>query len=141
MTHRVTLKPRGAGYEVDEGKPVLQAGLDAGYMLPYSGRAGVCRTCRGTIVEGSVDYGAVHATYLPDTDKAKGYALLCQAKPLSDLVVEVHELAGMAGIRPRKIPCRVEKIERPAPDVAILAVRLATDENFRFLAGHYIHHV
>src|SRR5204863_136279 len=83
----------------------------------------------------SIDYGAVHPTYLPDSDKAKGYALLCQAKPLSDVVVEVHELAGVAGIRPRKIPCRVEKIERPAPDVAILNLRLPMNENFRFLAG------
>ena len=84
MTHRVTLKPSGHGYPVPEGQNVLQAGLDAGFMLPYSCRSGVCRTCRGTILEGKVDYGMVHANYLPDSDKARGYALLCQAKPLSD---------------------------------------------------------
>src|SRR5437016_56614 len=135
MAHRVTLRPSGHSYDVEEGKTVLQAGLDAGYMLPYSCRAGVCRTCRGTIVEGSVDYGAVHATYLPDSDKAKGYALLCQAKPLSDLTVEVREVHG---VRPRIIPCRVERLEKPAPDVAILGLRLPMNENFRFLAGQYI---
>jgi len=135
MTHRVTLKPSGHSYEVDEGKTVLQAGLDAGYMLPYSCRAGVCRTCRGTITEGKVDYGAVHATYLPESDKAKGYALLCQAKPLSDLTVEVHEVHG---VRPRIIPCRVERLDMPAPDVAVIGLRLPMNENFRFLAGQYI---
>ena len=83
MAYRVTLKPSGHSYEAEEGKNVLQAGLDAGHMLPYSCRAGVCRTCRGTILEGKVDYGLVHDTYLPESDKAKGYALLCQAKPLS----------------------------------------------------------
>ncbi|TMH97387.1 MAG: 2Fe-2S iron-sulfur cluster binding domain-containing protein, partial [Betaproteobacteria bacterium] len=138
MGHRVTLKPSAHSFEVPEGQSILQAGLDAGFMMPYSCRTGVCRTCRGTLLEGKVDYGAVHPTYLPDSDKAKGYALLCQAKPLSDVVVEVHELAGVAGIRPRKIPCRVEKIERPAPDVAILNLRLPMNENFRFLAGQYI---
>jgi CDP-4-dehydro-6-deoxyglucose reductase len=135
MTHRVTLQPSGHSYEVDEGKTVLQAGLDAGHMLPYSCRAGVCRTCRGTIVEGKVDYGAVHATYLPDSDKAKGYALLCQAKPLSDLTIEVQEVHG---VRPRIIPCRVERLDMPAPDVAIIGLRLPMNENFRFLAGQYI---
>ena len=135
MTHRVTLKPSGHSYEVDEGKTVLQAGLDAGYMLPYSCRAGVCRTCRGTVIEGKVDYGAVHDTYLPDSDKAKGYALLCQAKPLSDLTVEVHEVHG---VRPRIIPCRVERLDKPAPDVAVIGLRLPMNENFRFLAGQYI---
>jgi len=135
MTHRVMLKPSGHGYEVQEGQNVLQAGLDAGFMLPYSCRSGVCRTCRGTILEGKVDYGAVHPTYLPDSDKAKGYALLCQAKPLSDLVIEVREVKGM---RPRIIPCRVERLEKPAPDVAVIGLRLPMNENFRFLAGQYI---
>jgi CDP-4-dehydro-6-deoxyglucose reductase, E3 len=135
MTYRVTLKPSGHGYPVPEGQNVLQAGLDAGFMLPYSCRSGVCRTCRGTILEGKVDYGMVHANYLPDSDKARGYALLCQAKPLSDLVVEVREVEGLP---PRKIPCRVERLERPAPDVAVIGLRLPMNENFRFLAGQYI---
>jgi len=135
MAYRVTLKPSGHTYEVEEGKNVLQAGLEAGHMMPYSCRAGVCRTCRGTILEGKVDYGLVHETYLPESDKAKGYALLCQAKPLSDLVVEVREVQG---VRPKIIPCRVEKLEKPAPDVAVIGLRLPMNENFRFLAGQYI---
>ena len=135
MSHRVTLKPSGHNYEAAEGQNILQAGLDAGFMLPYSCRSGVCRTCRGTVVEGKVDYGAVHPTYLPDSDKAKGYALLCQAKPLSDLVIEVREVQGM---RPRIIPCRVERLDKPAPDVAVIGLRLPMNENFRFLAGQYI---
>jgi CDP-4-dehydro-6-deoxyglucose reductase, E3 len=77
----------------------------------------------------------VHETYLPEGDKAKGYALLCQAKPLSDLVVEVREVQG---VKPRMIPCRVEKLEKPAPDVAVIGLRLPMNENFRFLAGQYI---
>src|SRR5258708_3886050 len=135
MVHRVTLKPSGHSYEVEDGKTVLQAGLEAGHMLPYSCRAGGCRTCRGTILEGKVDYGAVHATYLPDVDKAKGYALLCQAKPLTDVTIEVREVHG---VRPRIIPCRVEKLDKPAPDVAVIGLRLPMNEHFRFLAGQYI---
>ena len=135
MGFTVTLKPSGHTFEVPEGQNVLQAGLGAGHMLPYSCRAGVCRTCRGTILEGRVDYGLVHETYLPDADKAKGYALLCQAKPLSDLVVEVREVQG---VRPKIIPCRVEKLEKPTPDVAVIGLRLPMNENFRFLAGQYI---
>ena len=135
MAFRVTLQPSGHSYEVGDGKSVLQAGLDAGYMLPYSCRAGVCRTCRATIVEGRVDYGLAHETYLPQSDRAKGLALLCQAKPLTDLTVEVREVHG---VRPRIIPCRVERFDKPAPDVAVLGLRLPMNEQFRFLAGQYI---
>src|SRR5262249_34150174 len=98
MGYHVTLKPSGHRFEVKEGQNAPPAGLDAGLLSPYGWRTGVCRTCRGTVREGSVDYGAVHPTYLPESDKAKGFALLCQARPLSDLVVEVRELEGMAGI-------------------------------------------
>src|SRR3954464_7716551 len=135
MAYRITLKPSGHSYECEAGKNILQAGLDAGRMLPYSCRAGVCRTCRGTIVEGKVDYGRVHDTYLPESDKAKGYALLCQATPLSDLVVEVREGQG---VRPPLIPSRVERLDRPVPDVTVIGLRLPMNENFRFLAGQYI---
>jgi CDP-4-dehydro-6-deoxyglucose reductase len=132
---KVTLLPSGHSFEVAEGQNIVQAGLAAGYMLPYSCRAGVCRTCRGTLLEGKVDYGMVHETYLPESDKAKGLALLCQAKPLTDVVVEVREVQG---VRPRMIPCRVEKLDKPAPDVAVIGLRLPMNENFRFLAGQYI---
>jgi CDP-4-dehydro-6-deoxyglucose reductase len=36
------------------------------------------------------------------------------------------------------IPCRIEKLDKPAPDVAVVGVRLPMNENFRFLAGQYI---
>src|SRR2546423_14775879 len=132
MGHPVTLKPSAHSFEVPEGQSILQAGLDAGFMMPYSCRTGVCRTCRGTLLEGKVDYGAVHPTYLPDSDKAKGYTLLCQARPLSDIVVEGHELAGMAGNRPRQIPRRGERIERPAPDGRRRNLRLPMNDTFPF---------
>ena len=138
MAHRVILRPSGHRFEVADGVNVLQAGLDAGYELPYSCRDGVCRTCRGTVVEGNVDYGKVNPAYLSDADKAKGYALLCQAKPLSDLVIEVKELAGLHGIRPKIMPARVERLDRPAADVAVLGLKLPANAAFKFVAGQYI---
>ena len=138
MAHKVTLVPSGHQFEVAEGQNVLQAGLDAGLAIPYSCRAGVCRTCRGLVKEGKVDYGNVSPAYLSEGDKAAGYALLCQAKPLADLTVEVRELAGLAGIRPRIIPARVEAITKPALDVALLTLRLPSNEKFKFVAGQYV---
>jgi CDP-4-dehydro-6-deoxyglucose reductase, E3 len=135
---KVTLQPSGHSFEVPADKNILQAGLDAGFSMPYSCRTGTCKTCRGTITEGSVDYGFTHPNYLPDSDKAKGYALLCQATPLTDCVIEVRELEGLAGIKPRMSPCRVTKIDKPAPDVAVLSLRLPSNENMLFLAGQYI---
>lgn len=138
MAHKVTLQPSGHSFEVPEGKSILSAGLDAKLFMPYSCQTGVCRTCRGVVKEGTVDYGMVHPNYLPDSDKAKGYALLCQAKPLSDLTIEVAELEGLEGIEPRMIPGRVAKMELAAPDVMVVKLRLHPNENMRYLPGQYI---
>jgi CDP-4-dehydro-6-deoxyglucose reductase len=138
MSHRVTLQPSGHSFEVPEGRTILHTGLDAGFNMPYSCKTGVCRTCRGTIVEGKVDYGMVHPTYLSDADKDAGYVLLCMATPLSDVVVQVRELDGLAGITVRTVPCRMMKVEKLAPDVALLHLRLPMNENMRFVAGQYV---
>jgi CDP-4-dehydro-6-deoxyglucose reductase len=138
MAFTVTLKPSGHAFEVPEDKSILHAGLAAGYMLPYSCQTGVCRTCRGTILEGTVDYGMVHEQYLSEADKAEGYALLCQAKPLANCVIALKEIEGLAGLTVKKIPCRVMKLTKPAADVAIMHLRLPMNENMRFAAGQYV---
>src|ERR1051326_2261639 len=131
MAHKVTLQPSGNSFEVPEGTSILNAAIDAGRMIPYSCRVGMCRTCRGVIKEGKVDYGNVHEMYLPAADKARGFALLCQAKPLTDLVVEVREVKGM---RPRLIPCRLERLGRAAAAVPRVGVRLPRKEDLRVFA-------
>jgi CDP-4-dehydro-6-deoxyglucose reductase len=138
MTFQVTLQPSGHQFQVEPDEKILEAGIKAGLSIPYSCRSGVCRSCRGTVLEGEIDFGDVHPTYLPDSDKAKGLALLCSARAKSDLVVEIDELEGLAGIKPGIVPCRVVKIERPSADVAVLDLRLPMNENMRFMAGQYV---
>lgn len=138
MGFKVTLKPSGHSFEVPAGKSILHTGLEAGFNLPYSCKSGVCQTCKGRILEGTVDYGMVHPHYFTEQDKANGHALLCQAQPRSDLVIEVRELDGLAGIVVSTVPCRVMRIQKPAPDVAILSIRLPMNENMRFVAGQYV---
>ena len=67
MAYQVTLKPSGHTFQVEEGRRILDAGLEAGIAMPYSCRAGTCRTCRGKIIEGEVGYGTnmLSDAYLP----------------------------------------------------------------------------
>lgn len=138
MAHTVTLMPSGHRFEVAEGQHILAAGLAAGNFMPYSCKQGVCNTCKGRIVEGTVDYGEPHPAYFSDADRAAGQALLCQASPLSDCVIEVRELEGLAGIQPKIVPCRVTDITPLSHDVMLLRVRLPMNENMQFVAGQYV---
>ena len=138
MKHTVTLQPSGHTFEVEPGESILRAGQAAGFAIPFSCRQGVCSTCRGKIVEGQVDLGEVHPAYLNEADRAAGFAHLCQASALSNVTIEIRELEGLAGVKVRKVPCRISRIEQPAPDVAIVHLRLPMNENMMFVAGQHI---
>jgi CDP-4-dehydro-6-deoxyglucose reductase len=137
MAHTVTLHPSGHTFTCDAETSVLRAGLAAGYLLPYNCRSGVCRTCRGRVTAGSVDWGAVHPVYLTDADKAEGLALLCQAKPLSDITVQVEEMAE-GRVAPKIMPVRVLKLEKLAPDVMLIQLGTPANEPVHFKAGQYL---
>jgi CDP-4-dehydro-6-deoxyglucose reductase len=138
MPHQITINPSGHSFACADDDTVLQAAMAADLMLPYGCRNGACGTCKGKIVEGRVDYGPHQASTLTDDEKGQGLALFCCAKPLTDLVLEVREVRRAGDIRIRKLPCRVESIDKPAPDVAIVKIKLPANERLQFLAGQYI---
>ena len=117
---------------------MLASAMAADLMLPYGCRNGACGTCKGKIVDGEVDYGAYQASTLSEDEKRLGLALLCCAKPLSDLTLEVREVRRAGDIQIRKLPCRIESIDKAAPDVAIVRIKLPANERLQFLAGQYI---
>jgi len=138
MPHQITIKPSDHSFACPEGDTVLAAAMDADLMLPYGCRNGACGTCKGKILDGRVDYGAYQPSTLTEDEKKAGLALFCCAKPESDLVIEVREVRRAGDIRIRKLPCRVETIDKPAPDVAIVRLKLPASERLQYLAGQYI---
>ena len=138
MSYRVTIKPSNHAFEMPADDTVLEAALREGYVLAYSCRNGACGTCKGKVLEGTVDYGVYQEDTLPESDKAQGYALFCQAKPLSDLVIECREISAVKDIQVRMMPCRVQALEKLAPDVMRLQLKLPANERLQFLAGQYI---
>ena len=138
MSFKVTIEPSGHEYACDRGHTVLGSALEAGFNLPYGCRNGACGVCKGKVLAGQVEHGAHQAEVLGEDEKRLGYALFCCARPLSDLVIECREVGAVKDIPVKTLPCRVEKMQRAAPDVMILYLRLPANERLQFLAGQYI---
>lgn len=136
--HTVTLQPSGLQFQVDEGEAILAAALRQGFVLPYGCKNGACGSCKGKVLSGTVEYGSYQARALSDEEKAQGKALFCQAKPLSDLVLEARTVGAAKDIQVKKLPCRVQRLERVADDVMVLQLKLPANERLQFLAGQYI---
>ena len=138
MPHRITIKPSNHAFEAQYDESVLEAALREGFVIAYGCRNGACGTCKGKILDGSVDYGQYQETTLLDSEKAQGYALFCQARPLTDLTIECREINAVKDIVVKTLPCRVQKMEKLAPDVMRLHLKLPATERLQFLAGQYI---
>jgi ferredoxin len=76
--------------DVPDDKYILEtAELEGGMELPYSCRQGVCSTCTGKLVSGSVDQS--EQSYLDDELVAQGYVLICVSHPTSDCTIATHK--------------------------------------------------
>jgi CDP-4-dehydro-6-deoxyglucose reductase len=135
---QVRLEPSGHTFSVAAGETILEAALRQGVGLPYGCRNGACGACKGMLRSGELAYGDYQERALHPQEKAAGKALTCCTRPLTDIVFEVRELTGAKDLAIRTMPARVEKVEKPADDVAILYLKLPAGERLQFLAGQYV---
>ena len=135
---QVRLEPSGHTFEVAPGETLLEAAMRQGIGLTYGCRNGACGACKGLLREGQVEFGDYQERALHEHERAAGKILTCSAKPLTDITLEVRELSGAKDLAIRTLPCRVEKVEKPAEDVAVIFLKLPTGERLQFLAGQYI---
>ena len=83
----VTLSPQALDFGVKDGESVLDAALREGVSLRYGCRHGRCSSCKYLVEQGDVDFGAASPYSLSERERDEGYALLCCAKPLTNIVV------------------------------------------------------
>lgn len=136
--YEVTIAGSGKTFRVRAGENVLAAALRQGVMLPYSCKNGTCGSCKGLLRLGEVHYPFHPPLALEEAAIAEGFALLCQAEPLTDLVVEAREIEAVRDILVRKLPARVVEKTCLTGNVVGLRLRLPVSQRLQFLAGQYV---
>ena len=128
----------GVIFTVNEGESILTAALRQGVMLPYSCKNGTCGSCKGTLESGEVHYPFHPPLALDREEIGEGYALLCQAEPIEDLVIRAREIEAVRDIHVRKMPTRVIEKTLLTPDVMRIKIKLPSAQRLQFLAGQYL---
>ena len=136
--HAVRIEPHGRTIRVHTGQPVLDAALAAGLNLPHSCKSGHCASCRARLRSGEIRYPSGRPLGITAAEEQAGQILLCQARPLTDLVVEARLIATVADVEIKTLPCRVERLTPLAADVMQVWLRLPAVESLRFQPGQYL---
>lgn len=74
--------------QVNADEYILDSAEKQGFNLPYSCRAGVCVSCTGKLIEGSVNHDY---DFLKAKEIEAGFFLTCKAYATSNCVVETHQ--------------------------------------------------
>ncbi|HET6545437.1 MAG TPA: 2Fe-2S iron-sulfur cluster-binding protein [Rhodanobacteraceae bacterium] len=138
MPHTVILQASGKRFVVEAGETVLEAARRAGLALPYSCLAGVCGSCKATLIEGTCAYPRNPPTALNAAEQTRHQVLLCQAVPTSDLVVAAREVASVADMPRRVFTLKLIEKTVLSADVARLVLVGAQRERLRRLPGQYL---
>ncbi len=135
----VTLKASGRQFPVAAGETVLEAAQRAGVALPYSCRAGVCGSCKAILLEGRCAYPRNPPVALNASARAQHAVLLCQAVPVSDVLLEAREVTSVHDVTRRQLDVQVIEKWHLAPEVIGLRLQpLPGEPRLNWLPGQYL---
>jgi CDP-4-dehydro-6-deoxyglucose reductase, E3 len=135
---RVTLSRSGKVFAVNRNEAVLEAALRQEIWLPHACRGGSCGSCRAIVVSGSLTYDDGRSFRGGGQTTSRPEALLCCAKLLGDVTLDIAELDARPTGTVFRRPARVVEIAKPSCDVAIVTLQPPPTATIRFRPGQYI---
>jgi CDP-4-dehydro-6-deoxyglucose reductase, E3 len=120
------------------GETILEAGLREGLPMPFDCRSGGCGECKGELLGGEVRMRPWQESALTQAERAAGKMLFCCAEPTADLEIAYVPVAGARPAPLRRYGGRVTALDRLAPDVMKVLLRVDDGGKLRWHAGQYI---
>jgi len=127
----------GKAFSAEDGETLLDAASRSCVDLNYSCKSGRCNACKCKVLNGSTKSLRPEAG-LTEDEKNGGWILACVRTAESDLLLDAIELGTLLLPRPKIVPCRISQINRLAPDVIQVLLRLPPTAEFNYLPGQYI---
>jgi benzoate/toluate 1,2-dioxygenase reductase subunit len=118
-----------------EDETVADASFRAGVNIPMDCREGACGTCKCRAESGDFDAGSYIEDALSEQEFAQGYALACQMRPRTDLVVSIAASSLACRIKSQVVSTTLVAVERLSPTA--IGFTLQAPSPLGFLPGQY----
>lgn len=136
MSYQIRVLETGACFVAHGEESLLDAALRANVALAHDCQFGGCGTCRIKVLEGNHDYEEFPLGLTPE-EAGAGFALACQARPRSDMVIG-GGLDGAPVSEPVRLRARVSAIRALSDDVTHLTLTLPADTELVSRPGQYM---
>lgn len=138
MSFQITVTPSQRSFIATQNETLLTAAIRQGITLPYGCKNGVCGTCKCKILSGTVTHGLHQENALSASEQANGLILTCCAIAQNDVVLESRQVTLKSAYPIKKLPTRIQHLERKSADVMLLQLQFPASEVFKYHAGQYI---
>ena len=133
---KITLK-NNKSFSCDSGSTIFDAARKNNINLEHSCLSARCRSGIVKVISGSI-INIEDELVLTETDKNENFILSCNAKPISDLELDIEDLGDIKFFEKKIIPSKINLIEKLTDDVIKVVLRLPQNSNFKFNSGQYV---
>lgn len=138
MSFNIRVLPSCHQFELEGKETILRAGMRSGLNLAHNCMNGSCGKCLAKLVDGEIEQTRHHDYALTPQQKQNGQFLTCCHQPLTDLVLEMHELDTVQEIPYQEVSAKVSRADLFADDVMHLQLRASRSQVLDFLAGQKV---
>ena len=133
---KITLK-NNKSFSCDSATTIFDAAKKAGIVLDHSCLNARCRSCIVKVVSGITE-DREEELVLSEKEKNENFILSCNAKPLSNLKLDIEDLGEIKLFEKKIIPSKISVIEKLTDDILKIVLRLPPNSNFNFNSGQYV---
>jgi CDP-4-dehydro-6-deoxyglucose reductase len=127
----------GKHFKAESNETLLDAALRANVILEHSCKTGRCGSCKTKVAVGST-MAIMDESGLTLREKLSGWILTCARSAVDDVQLSVEDLGDFQLSPPKTYPCRIQSLEKLAPDVLKVVLRLPPQQQFAYLPGQYV---
>ena len=133
---KISLK-NNKSFSCDRESTIFEAAKQNNINLEHSCLSARCRSCIVKVVSGST-LNREDELVLTKADRNENFVLSCNAKPTTDLILDIEDLGEITLFEKKIIPSKISVIEKLKDDVIKLVLRFPPNSNFKFNSGQYV---
>jgi CDP-4-dehydro-6-deoxyglucose reductase len=124
-------------FSCDSHTTIFDAAKKAGIFLDHSCLNARCSSCIVKVISGCTK-NREEELVLTEKEKKENFVLSCNAKPLSNLKLDIEDLGDVKFFDKKILPAKISTIEKMNSDVLKIIFRLPPTAKFEFNAGQYV---